>query len=106
VISLLRRVAGASGVRRSGRAGCVTGLGEAGDLGDLAVVGVGDVQVAGALIDADPVRGVQLRRGRGDVVGLAAGGRRAAGRGGGVDDGGDGAGGGDFADGVVEGVGD
>ena len=99
-------MAAGSGAARGGRAGRVTGPGQAGDLGDLAVVGVGDVEVVGALVDGDAVGGVQLGGGRGGAVGFAAGGRGAAGRGGGVDDGGDGPGRGDLADGVVAAVGE
>src|ERR1700733_9901075 len=96
----------ASGPSGGGRAGGVAGLGEAGDFGDLAVGGVGDVEVVGAGVDRDPVGGVELGRGGGLAAALAAGRGGAAGGGGGVDDGGDAPGRGDFADGVVEGVGD
>src|ERR1700733_11107927 len=105
-MSLLRLVAVASGPGGGGRSGRVTGLGEAGDLCDLAVVGVGDVEVVGALVDRDAVGGVQLGRGRGLAVALAARRGRGASGAGRVDDGGDDAGRGDLADGVVEGVGD
>src|ERR1700735_2721812 len=84
----------ASGLGGGGRACGVAGLGEAGDFGDLAVVGVGDVEVVGAGVDRDAVGGVELGRGGGLAAALAAGRGRAGGRGGGGDDGGDGARGG------------